>query len=222
MVRRSKSIVGFMKARNRRISKELNQLATKKYVKKIIHKETETKYRDLSLAAQPYLVALGATTIVDLCDIPQGNTDISRVGDKITIRGLEMRFELTVADVTNALRIIVFQWYPNTSLPAAPTNPVGSSILADVTTYPWLSNYVHDYQNQYGVLYDKLFNLNTVNKPTIEFKIKPRMRYVKKTINFTGGTNDGSNKLFMLLVSDSGAGPNPSVRVQSRIRFDDA
>lgn len=201
-------------------TRRTKQLATKTYVKKMINKDIETKYHDLSLAAQPYSISLGATQIIELSIPAQGTTDLTRIGDKITIRGLDIRMHLTSSDTYNIIRCIIFQWYPNTSITSA---PVGSQILNDVTTYPYISPYVHDYTNQYGVLYDKMFTLSSLaDTITRVVKIKPRLKYCKKTINFSAAGTNGSNKLYMLLVSDSGAVTHPTANIHSRLFYDDA
>lgn len=196
-------------------------LATKSYVQKIVRKEQETKYHDLSLASQPYLVAMASTTIVDLCAISQGTQDIQRIGDKIRLRSLDMRVQILCADSTNVVRFIIFQWHPNTTITA--TDPQGSQIIADTATYPFLSNYVHDYQNQFIVVYDKVWGSElTSDSANRVMHIRPSLKYVRKQVNYTGATTSGSDKLYLLMVSDSGSATHPSVKVQARIRYDDA
>lgn len=201
-------------------------IATKQFVKNAIAKDIETKYRDLSTAAQPYLVALGNTTIINLCDIPQsaGNsTDITRIGDEITLKSIDMRCSMLVsaADVSNSVRMIIFQWLPNITMSGL---PLGSRVISDTTVIPWLSNYVNDYQNQFIVLYDKIHTLvYPASNAQKNWRMRVPLRYAKKKLKYTGGSStDGSNLIFVLLVSDSAAATHPSVFMQSRVHFDDA
>lgn len=204
--------------RKRRFTKRA--VATKAYVKKLVRKEAETKYWDLSTASQPYSIALGATTILDLTEVPQGTTDVTRVGDKLTIRGLDIRMDAIIADTTNVIRCIIFQWYINTNITLS--NPLGSQVLQDITTYPHLSNYHHDNNNQFHILYDTMIQLGAQGPQARVWHVKPNLKWAKKTVEFSGGGTNGANKLYMLLVSDSSAVSHPTVRIQSRLRFDDS
>lgn len=201
----------------RRSSRSTRGVATKQYVKKQIHKLSETKYFDALFSAN----VDSTGTVADMTNIPQGTTDSTRIGDKITLRGSILRLKISVSDAFNFIRVILFQWYPNTLLSV----PTVGTILFDTTTADRAitSPYVHDYQNQFKVISDKVYRGVLDDSNMIAFRVmKPYMKYVKKTINFSAASVNGSNKLYMMAISDSGAITHPAVFAYWRIYYDDS
>lgn len=211
---------GFRKTRFRAgMSKRqaVKKLATKQYVKKLVRKEAETKYNDNLFSASVDTTG----TLIDVFDPAQGVADTDRVGDKVTLRGMRMSFKMAAADTSNYVRIVLFQWYPNSNLSV----PTIGTVLFDVSTgdRAMTSPYVHDYQNQFHVIYDKVFTL-AINSDTIirTRTFKPNFKYVKKTVEFTAGTVNASNKLYVFAISDSGAISHPTVFMYTRVFYDDS
>lgn len=205
------------KRRNRKKAKGKVPKSVKNYVKKQIHKMSETKYID-----QLYSALVDSTGILaDMFQPTQGTGDSQRIGDKVTIRGSRISIKLTCGDATNFVRIILFQWYPSTNLSV----PTVGTILFDTTTADRAitTPYVHDYENQFHVFYDKVFTMSSVGDSYVISRVfKPNYKYVKKTCEFVGAGINASNKLYMLAISDSGAVVHPSVFAYWRHYYDDS
>lgn len=195
-------------------------LATKKYVTRLLRRTIETKYHDASY--DNAVTASGTIVAVPLTAIPLGTTDYERIGDKTTIRSIKIRLQFTIAtgDAYNMLRLIIFQWYPNSSQ----VTPVVSNILASImgSSDSYLSFYVHDLQNQYHVLYDKTMYVDNVRNQQYTLIKKLKLKYAKKTLNFLAGTTEASNHVYVLLLSDSTAATHPEVSYFTRVWYDDS
>lgn len=205
------------KVLRKRRSLRRNKLATQKYVKRMISKESETKFHDLS----DYVNAIDNTgTVVRLTGVQQGITDSTRIGDKLTLRALKYKLFLTIADTYNIFRVIMFQWYVNTTLRVPQYADIMQEAGGAVTS--WLSPITYDYENQHHVISDKIYTVDSVKNQTFFVNRKFRMKYIRKTINFTAAGAEGSNHLYMLIVSDSAAIAHPTWSIQSRTYYDDA
>lgn len=197
------------KARRRRMGSKKNIRAV---VKQEIAKQVEKKYFLKSN------IGAGITTtaaIVEIVDVPQTSsnaTDITRIGDQITMTSYEFRGYIAGGDTYNLLRLMVFQWFPD-YLPGA------SDILINAVNGV-ISPYSHDNRFDFNILFDRTYRMGTDWQHThyIHFYIK---KFRERRIQFDGGTTNGSNKLFLLLVSDSAALPNPTIAYDSKLNFKD-
>lgn len=193
-------------------------LATKSFVRKQIHKDDETKYFETSTVAQA-IDFNGVTT--DLTNIPQGQTDGTRIGDKIRLRGIRLQFILNIADTTQNVRIMIVQYKGNTQIAATSISQVLVPTTLGTVNAP-IANRVWDMTNQFSILYDKLYTLTNVSTPIIHVRKKVGIKYAKREINFYQALTTGSNKIYLMMVSDSGAAPHPTIQYQMRVMYDDA
>lgn len=181
-------------------------------VNQIISKDVEKKYL-------PYVNSNAVTTtpqIQTLSEVPQsaGNsTDVTRIGDTIRIRSLQFNYTIAIGDTTNFVRLIFFQWKPTTT-------PVASNILLDTVTSPWLSPYNHDYRQSFIVIKDAFHKLD-VNIPVVYNRLM-FTQFMLRKIQYVAATVTGSNKLYVLLVSDSGAAAHPVASWSGKFNFTDA
>lgn len=154
--------------------------------------------------------------VAQMTAIPQSSTgaqsDNTRVGDVVKITSFQFRFGLKLADDYNLVRIIFFQWLSDST-------PVGSDILLS-TSYPLYSPYTADNRNLYKILYDRTVVLDA-NKPVVyEHKFLSR-GFVKKMHWTAGSATAGSNHIWYLNVSDSGAISHPAVELFTRVNYID-
>lgn len=205
-----------------RKGKHGKRLATEQYVKKQIHKDDETKYFDATTSAGIglYDTVSTAGTLYELSIPTQGAGDSNRIGDKLELRGLRLRLAFQPGDSVNLLRMIIFQYRGNSTLHTPAINEVIQSIYVGVDSP--LAPFTHDYKNQFGILYDKTYALSSAATPLIVINKKIKLKYAKKQVAFTAASTNGSNKLYMILVSDSSAIPHPQVNFISRLFYDDA
>lgn len=186
----------------------------RKMVKNELHQEVEHKY---------YVAADTGTTAdfggrVDVkTAIPQGDTDVTRDGDSVQLEEIEFRYNVQLADTTNTFRVIIFQWHPNST-------PAVANVLLSVGSVNGVNSaFTVDYEQQFKILYDRVHYLNSVAVPQtgIEHAVKIRKGFTKR-LQFAAGGVTGTNLLYSLYISDSGAATHPSINAYMRIRFSDA
>ncbi len=155
-----------------------------------------------------------APLIVPLTSIAQGTTDTTRIGDIVHVRNLDVRYSLIGADNTNFTRLIIFQWKEDDAVGL----PQAGDVLQDTVTRPWLSPIYHDLPSRMNVMYDKTFTTGAGSTDALIRSVVLRKRFRKK-LDFEGAGLTGVNKFWMLHVSDSAAGSNPSLEYYVRINF---
>lgn len=196
------------------------KLATVSFVKSAITKHSESKFWDRNFVTVPTVLGV----IDRMSSIPQNTTDLGRIGDKLEFTRIEIRYRFNTAiAITACLRLIIFQWYPNTSLTVTlvPPPPVPDNILQGIVNDPINTPYFNDYLNQYRVLYDRRFSI-VPGTETQEFVIPMKVikGYKKILSQFAAGV-EGSNHIYSLqLVSNAASAINTAL--YSRIRFSDS
>lgn len=202
----------FRRSTRRRTKKGSKRVATKSYVKKYIARQQEHKYWDVTNSA-----AIDFSGVIyDLSLIPQGDTDISRDGDKLMPTSLYLNMKVEAGDPTNVMRVIVFRWKIN-SAAYAPT--VADILAVTGSAYAPMSPYLHDIKSQFTVVKDLTFHVSSYN---VFAWYKRTIRLAKRTIKYAGGTTSASDKLYMLVVSDSGTITHPSFTSYTRLNFTDS
>lgn len=193
----------------------------KQQVKDIIKVRQELKFFPASKSG----VAVSTTpTIDDLSAIPQGSTDNDRDGDRVRLETLELRGVLINADVTNHYRIVVFSWFPNST-------PVAGNILLNGPSgnVDAFSCYSHDNRQLYKILWDKFYfcagnggAASNPYTPTSEQPLYFRVPVTPKQVQFAAGTTNGTNKVYILYLSDSGAISHPVIHYATKLLYTDS
>lgn len=190
----------------------------RKSVKRMINFGRELKY----FVAFETAVSISTTaTVDDLFEPAIGDTDITRDGDQVTLRGIVLRFTLTGGDLTNIIRIICFQWRADSALQA----PNAGNII--ISTGDINSPLNHDQRTNYRILYDKRFTTcGTTAAPTEATirlgMVKQSAKNWAKTVYFDSGGLQGRNKIYILYLSDSAAITHPTISYRSLIEFNDS
>jgi len=216
-----------VRVRPRRRRKALTK-TQKNQVKRLIHSEQEIKYKlysnNTTATTTPFLTSLPF-------DIAQGDTDQERDGDQLRWIGkIHFRYGIETADVLNTVRIIIFQWHPSsTNAPIPDPTQIlapGPSGSADI-----YSHYQHDSRQEYRILFDKthvvIGNASADTNPAtttsyIYRRYRISLRKARKKSQFTAGTVFGTNKFFLMYLSDSSASPNPAFAYSSKVFFTDS
>lgn len=186
--------------------------AVKAIVKKTLKSENEWKNHQLYAVAN---VGTG-TTIVDTCAVPQGDTSITRDGDQLMASSLHIKYDWEGADSYNHCRLIVFQWYSNTT-------PVGADIL-DSSVVASSNAHMYPYNTstatKYKILYDSVRLTTAVSQPVTNMSQK-KIKIPRPKIKFSPGTTTGTNKVYLCFVSDSAAAPNPNLTYHTKLNYRD-
>lgn len=186
-----------------------------KTIRRVINRQAEKKYFDYSANT----TVSNSGYLLKLSEVPQGDSDVSRDGDQLTIRSLQFNTETLVGvnetGGTNKVRIIIFQWFPNT----AAGYPTLNNLLLDVTS-PFLSPYAHDYRFNFRILADRTASVDD-GDPSRMMKFFIR-RFARRKIQYVGASATSyTNGLFAYLVSDSGAIPHPTVYWSGKLNYSD-
>lgn len=201
----------------RRVRRKRKPLATKAYVKRAILARADDKYHYLTLNSSVSYTG----TVTDLSSIAPGTTDQTRIGDDLWLKNIILRFQVYNTDVTNQMRIIVFQTKDRfTSTPAVsdilnPTIVTAPSILAP------LSDYFNDGKSRFKVLYDRNFACNSQGQPNLVRTVYiGKHKLARKKIEFFAGSSaDKIGGIYVLAISNSSAVSHPGFDLVSHIDF---
>jgi len=192
----------------------------KTQVKKLIGNQTEWKHFDTSFAA----LAVDASGVVTgpFASPTQGDGDIQRIGNRIHIKSLLMKFDVTTSDATQQVRIVVFRWKPDSTIDL----PSPAKVFDTLVNNPAMAN-INTFSMQMGtihVLYDKLVASTTVDSARHYrqfFRFGRRLG--AKNVNFSNDAAlTGTNNIYVAFVSDSALPGHPTVAATSRVVYTDA
>jgi len=194
----------------------------KAQVRSMIRSEVdpELKYFDNAFNG----VAISTTaTIFDLSLVSQGAAANQRTGQDIEPCRFEANINVTAADVTNVVRVILFQHKPNSSLSPPLANqlldPLSGMISGTVDVHCALNTF---FAKEYKVLADYTLCM-AANSETANINLGKRLSSVRlpKSIGYNPVANTGEGHICLFLISDSAVLPEPSWLGQMRLRFYD-
>lgn len=207
-------------------------------VKRIVNVGRELKFHQTGTSSGSTSSTFG---IAPLSDISQGTTDTTRIGDRITLKSMQLRITFVGSETTavlpadnyNQFRFIVFQWKDRVS-----GNPAVADLLLNgpsgaVDIWSMLN---HDNRQNYNILLDKTitcvnnsstaavvpvtgYQANHVQHRVWNFnfkKINKQLQYV------AASATDGTNRLFYLMGGDSSATPHQSYFFMAKLFYYDA
>lgn len=157
--------------------------------------------------------------------VPQGQTDVTRVGDKLMPTSLELRGHMVLAAAGRTFcvgRFLLIRWLQDTD----DTSPSVSDILDFTGTEGCVnSSYVHDKRGDFNVLFDTgAVQLNSYGLASYNpsmFMIKKNIRLAGKEIEAVGGTTAGRNHLYVIFVSDVVTANLPYYRITAKLNYKD-
>jgi hypothetical protein len=157
-----------------------------------------------------------------ICPVAQGITVNQRTGDTVFWRSLHINYTISTqnADIFNTARVVIFQWHPNTLLVA----PVVTDILQ---TASLLSMYDWQFSNQFTILYDRVHIMSgSAGSPSDSgnqgyYGIVPFTKGFRPDSLYNPGMVNGSEQLFILVISDSLVAPFPIFNATTRVIYDD-
>ncbi len=182
-------------------------------VRQELHRNEEPKHYDVLSSGTAGIAGSG---VLYLSSMAQGITDITRVGDRISLKSIEARWDLIFADATNFMRIILFQWVGD----AVSDVPAISSVLESTPYY--LSPYNWDQRAKFRILHDETYCLDATANPRTHVghcKVGLRGSHLQF---LNASTNIEAGGLFALFMSDSAAAAHPAYDLYTRIAYTDA
>lgn len=174
-------------------------------------KNSELKFFRRQLVFASVLDFNGAVESVS--DVPQGDLDSNRNGDRLT--PVSLRLSYTLYGETNSFlcRFIVFRWLENT----VPT--VADILIVTGSGYAINGGYQHDQRHLFNILYDKAHVCsNNGNENVIVTKT---LKMAAKQIDYTAASTAGSNKIYVLGITDRNLATSGTVQYVSRLNYYD-
>lgn len=237
MNRRSHAIQGTNRAAAQAsISSRPLNVRQKKQVKNLIRNVQELKFFGWNSVSAP-VTNVGNLTGVPF-DVPQGDTDQTRDGDKLQWCGnIDFRMQVVnglgaTADVYNNVRVVIFQWHPNSAPVAGNILLTGAGGGGIVDIY---SNYSHDFRQEYKILFDKVFNtigpgsnVAVSNGPITEktttglLKFKISTKKASKNVQYSNGGLSATNRIYILTISDSSLVTHPTIAYSMKTFYRDS
>jgi len=185
-------------------------------VRTIMSRRQELKYFPVNAA---FATLTNGNSITALLNIPQGDTDSERSGDRLELCGTAELSIMFQNDLTGAgdagchYRVIIFQWHPATTPGTSDILLTGASGGVDYT-----SHYSHDKRQMFTILLDKVFltwggaatgnvavgNVQTNVTNTGLHCIKIPLTGAQKQVQYLGGSSvNGTNQIYMQLLTSS-------------------
>ena len=203
------------------IKSQIDTIAEEKYVDTVISSGSADRNNWVPLAL--------------INGITQGDSDqAQRNGDRIRLKGLQFRYMITpgtdtmagLSDGENIFRLIIFQWFRNTTPTVSQVLQQASGTLGDV-----FSAYHHDNMKAglLSILLDRFHALSnrssgshTQPLTAVHGKFFSNLKFQKKNIQFiAGGSAVDMGQIFVLCLSDSALTPNPQISYYSRVTYTD-
>lgn len=239
---RDKSL--FASALKGRLTQQVNA------VKAIAHKEAvkvnrkESEPKHLEVIETKNFGTLNAATsprCMHITGITQGNTDQTRVGDKVKIRKINIRFSIEPGSAIQAdndhslfYRVMVVQdrSYNVSTTGVAPVAGgaviTPSQLLMNDPVFPASAGGITSQRNvdhlqTLVVLYDKVFTTQYLAKCNYFLNINPKMKYCKKEIQYSNASSitNVTNGIFLMIWSNSFDTTPGIINWQSRVLFSD-
>lgn len=186
---------------------------------RVLNRISEKKYKDV---IQSYAVVDYNGTIWDLTPVAQGTADTERIGDSYLPVDIEIRGQVHGSDTTNCMRIVLFRWNQDSN---ATGDPVPSNILQATFTATDMAPYApfyHDKTPNFWIIADEriaLMGSTSASSYVQNFEIKRHLQ--TKPVSVTASGVNGTYKLYLLVISDSGTSSHPAVTFGSRMFFRD-
>lgn len=175
---------------------------SRSYVKHMVDREIRKHSEKKWLQTQNSAQSTNAGTIISFTEVPQGDTDVTRDGDQLTLRSLELSVDVVgLTGVTGnsqmLTRFIVFQWLPNTT-PAASDVVISTDLGSGFAPRTF---YNHQNRFEFRILHDRLFYTDEYHQVVGEHIMVSDFH--NRKVQYTpGSTSTATNKLYMLVVSN--------------------
>lgn len=167
-------------------------------------------------ASMPLLGAINS-----LMDIALGQTDNTRIGNHVHPKTINGKLVFIAGDATQVMRAIVFKWKENDAFNPPTTAQIlsnGPSGAPDVYSF-----YNRDSPGNYQILKDYfVVGANGTSNSKLVQSREFSIRLSGKTQFWSDVGVAGTNKIYILIMSDSSAVPNPTLSSNFETIYNDA
>lgn len=157
--------------------------------------------------------------------VTQGDTDQTRDGDRLYAKKMYVRGYIEISDTTNIVRLVFYQWKPNSTATLGDIFLPGPTGAIDVD-----SHYNHDTRQQFKILWDRTFvlegNQSAATAPVTSASIRRFQMVLSRGMNrqlqFNGGGTAATNHIYYAAISDSGIANHPELTMSTKFMFTDS
>jgi hypothetical protein len=194
---------------------EINRARQKLRVKEMKDKSLSNFFQ-VVLNAQA-ITATGLTQ--SLSNIPQGSANGTRTGDRAYPKRLQVRYSISSPDLFNTTRLIFFRWRQNLGVTPTQAQILDNGVGGVPGPY---SMYNFSNRESIDVIYDKVwFTVGGISSTSSNVGEVLNFILPSRPISFTPGTVVGNDKIYLLMISDSVAAPDPTLSINSYLWFED-
>jgi len=203
-----------------RSTKSTRTIATKalKMVREI---QPELKYNGAATGTtQSWIISTedgGSGGLSTMCNIPQGTLSYERIGNKIKLERLDLRFEVVELGATNAFRIMVVQLKQQSSALAPAAILDGTS-----TAYCVQSRYDPENRAKYKILLDKTLVMGTTaNRNQYFFRLNKKL---SGTVEFQDSSSSAWGNIIQVVAwsQNASTSANSAVILYGGLYYSDA
>lgn len=159
-----------------------------------------------------------------LTEIPRGTSDNARIGDSIQLTSMYFRGTVTIntavgaPDDYNRVRVLIFQWFDNTT-------PTADDIILNFSTNSTNVNlsapYAHHTRTQFYIMYDALMDVALGGLEVKKFgKMMTNIKR-KKVLFEKNSTTKSNGAIYVFAYSDSAVAPSPIMSFFSKVNYRD-
>lgn len=163
-----------------------------------------------------------SANIYCLSAIAQGDSDVTRDGNKIKYKSLQLKgqvyMDLDIQSATVRLVIFVDRNFEN-GVPPTCANLLDGSVFGTPQAPYAMRNKLE--RERFKVIYDKLFTLNQNGANTLPFNIYRRLGNIG-TYSDTTNSGYGKNMIYMAWISGQADIDKPTVNCVKRLAFTDS
>jgi len=180
-------------------------------VKSISHQDVEKKWLNYAT-----LTTFSATpTYLDMTSLSVGSSITTRIGNQIKVKDFEIRWQATVADSSNLIRVLLVEWKMDDTVMACDY----ARILTDTSSG---QRAVHA---PFVPTVPSIFKIHMDLRISVDAFHPVRVGYEKLKLNISSqyapGVNSGKNHVYLIIFSDSAAVAHPEFDYEVLFRFED-
>ena len=193
-----------------------------KKLENLILPAIERKSRDITAFGAS--ISSGGYANQPLFQLEQGDAHNQRLGDKVTLRSMQVSLTLAAQDTTNSMRIIFLSTPSTTALSLDDVLEYGNYTTDGdmVFSSPYRRKAVTS-ENTYNIMFDKVYHFkDNMRLLTDKFELDKIPKSGRQcNFNTSGSVMPENFQVQILAVSDSTASPHPAISYVVRSKYID-
>lgn len=192
--------------------RKISSQVAREVVRREDRKTSEIKHYDYG-----YLPTVSyAGDIQALTPVTQGDTDVTRDGDRLMPIKLSVKWLINGETYSGLIRVIIFRWN-DFSIPT-----VDDILQSTGSSYSVVSPYVRDKKSNFQVLQDRVYSVSNNGGVEVRTGSYTSKKLAKKQIEYVGGTaTSAKNSFYSLILSDRVLASSPTMTAFTSLQYTD-